>query len=74
MTIPQISTPLVGIGLTEGLVIIVAILVLFGATRLPKLGKGIGEGIRNFKNGLKGDEPSKSGPPGKPDESEDDKS
>jgi sec-independent protein translocase protein TatA len=47
---------MVGIGLTEGIVIIVAILVLFGATRLPKLGKGIGEGLRNFKTGLKGDE------------------
>lgn len=55
MITPNIATPLIGIGPTEGIVIIIAILVLFGATRLPKLGKGIGEGIRNFKNGLKGD-------------------
>lgn len=32
------------------------VFVLFGASRLPQLGKGLGEGIRNFKRGLQGDE------------------
>lgn len=37
---------------TELLVILAIILVLFGASKLPALGKGLGEGIRNFKKGL----------------------
>ena len=49
------ATPLFGIGVTEAMIIGAAVLVLFGATRLPKLGRGIGEGIRNFKTGLKGE-------------------
>ena len=32
--------------------------LIFGAAKLPKLGKGLGEGIRNFKDGLKGEEKS----------------
>jgi len=51
------SVPLIGMpGIWEWVLIIVAILLLFGATKLPKLGKGLGEGIRNFKDGLKGDD------------------
>ena len=33
--------------------------MLFGASRIPELGKGLGEGIRNFKKGMKGDEDEK---------------
>lgn len=47
------------IGMGELLVILVIILVLFGAKRLPDIGKALGEGIREFKKaaqGLKGDE------------------
>jgi sec-independent protein translocase protein TatA len=43
-----------GLGATELLVILAIVLVLFGAAKLPQLGRGLGEGIRNFKNGLKG--------------------
>ena len=51
------SIPLIGMpGLWEWIIIIAIILLLFGATKLPKLGKGLGEGIRNFKSGLGGDE------------------
>ena len=46
---------------TELLVILAIILVLFGASKIPALGKGLGEGIRNFKKGLSGDD---SGEPG----------
>ena len=46
------------IGATEWLVLLAIILLLFGATKLPAMGKGLGEGIRNFKKALKGeDEP-----------------
>ena len=51
------SIPLIGMpGLWEWIIIIGVILLLFGATKLPKLGKGLGEGIRNFKSGLVGDD------------------
>lgn len=40
--------------------IILLILVLFGAKRLPALGKSMGEALRNFKKGLDGQEESKS--------------
>lgn len=37
------------------LVIAVVAFLLFGAKRLPEMGKGLGEGLRGFKEGLKGD-------------------
>jgi sec-independent protein translocase protein TatA len=43
------------LGLPELLVIFVIVVFLFGAKRLPEMGKGIGEGIKNFKNTFKGD-------------------
>lgn len=45
-------------GFQELLVIFLIVLVIFGASKLPKLGRGLGEGIRNFKKGLKSDEDS----------------
>jgi sec-independent protein translocase protein TatA len=38
-----------GLGMQELIVILIIVLVLFGATRLPEIGKGIGQAIRNFK-------------------------
>ncbi|MCS7164217.1 MAG: twin-arginine translocase TatA/TatE family subunit [Thermodesulfovibrio sp.] len=38
-----------GLGTNELLLILLIVIVLFGATRLPQIGKGIGEAIRNFK-------------------------
>jgi len=40
------------IGLPELLVILVIILLLFGATRLPQIAKSLGEGIKEFKKAL----------------------
>jgi sec-independent protein translocase protein TatA len=37
------------IGIPELLVILLIIVLIFGASRLPELGKGIGQGIKNFK-------------------------
>jgi sec-independent protein translocase protein TatA len=37
-------------GMTELLIILVIAIVIFGANRLPELGKGLGKGIRNFKD------------------------
>ncbi|HYR27974.1 MAG TPA: twin-arginine translocase TatA/TatE family subunit [Thermoanaerobaculia bacterium] len=39
-------------GLPELLVILVIVVVIFGASKLPQLGKGLGEGISNFRDGL----------------------
>jgi sec-independent protein translocase protein TatA len=44
------------LGVPELLVIAVLVLFLFGGKKLPEMGKGIGEGIRNFKKSLKSDE------------------
>ena len=41
------------LGIPELLIIFLIIMVLFGASRLPQIGKGLGEGIKNFKKGLK---------------------
>jgi sec-independent protein translocase protein TatA len=45
-----------GLGMPELVIILVIILVLFGSRRIPDLAKGLGEGIRNFKSGMRGDE------------------
>ena len=42
------------IGFGELLVVLVIILVLFGAKRLPEIGKALGEGIREFKKAAQG--------------------
>ncbi|MBS1113138.1 MAG: hypothetical protein H6R42_479 [Nitrospirae bacterium] len=42
-----------GLGTQELLIILVIIVILFGATRLPQIGSGIGQAIRNFKKGVK---------------------
>ncbi len=44
-----------GIGLPELLVILLIVLVIFGASRLPEIGAGLGQGIRNFKKAFKED-------------------
>ncbi len=40
------------------LVILVIALIIFGGNRIADLGAGLGKGIRSFKKGLEGDEPS----------------
>jgi len=41
-----------GLGMQELMVIMVIVLVLFGGSRLPQIGSGIGQAIRNFKHGV----------------------
>jgi sec-independent protein translocase protein TatA len=38
------------LGMPELLVILVIVILIFGANKLPELGRGIGKGIRNFKD------------------------
>jgi sec-independent protein translocase protein TatA len=42
-----------GLGTQELVVILIIIVVLFGATRLPQIGSGIGQAIKNFKKSVK---------------------
>ena len=44
------------IGFPELVVILVVALLLFGGRKIPEVAKGLGEGIKNFKNALKGEE------------------
>ena len=44
------------LGMTEILVILLIVLVVFGARRIPELGRGLGKGIKNFTSALKGDD------------------
>ncbi len=54
------------IGFSELVIILIIVVVIFGASRLPQLGKGLGEGIKNFKSSVRegredeGEEPSQS--------------
>jgi sec-independent protein translocase protein TatA len=41
------------IGLPEMLIILFIVIIVFGANRLPQLGRGIGSAIKNFKEGIK---------------------
>lgn len=45
-----------GMSVVHWLIVLVIVLLLFGAGRLGELGKGLGEGIRNFKKGISGDD------------------
>jgi sec-independent protein translocase protein TatA len=42
-----------GLGTTEIIIIAVVIILIFGVNKIPQLGKGLGEGIRNFKSSIK---------------------
>ncbi len=44
------------IGFPELLVILVVAVLLFGGKKIPELAKGLGEGIKNFKNAVKNEE------------------
>jgi sec-independent protein translocase protein TatA len=44
------------IGLPELLIILGIAVLLFGAKKIPELAKGLGEGIKNFKNALKNED------------------
>lgn len=57
------------IGIPELVIVLLIVLLLFGTTKLPALGKGLGEAIKNFKSGMKdGDAPpaDQAGGPDKP--------
>ncbi len=47
------------LGAGEILVILAVVLLLFGPSKLPKLGEGLGKGLANFRNAMRGDDEPK---------------
>jgi sec-independent protein translocase protein TatA len=50
------------IGLPEMLIILVIVILIFGANRLPEIGRGLGKGIKNFKDATKNGKESQDVP------------
>ncbi len=48
-----------GLGFPELLLILFIVVVIFGTSRIPELGKGLGEGIRNFKKAVRDEDKPK---------------
>ena len=48
-----------GLGFPEIILILVIVILIFGTSRIPELGRGLGEGIRNFKKSVRGDDDKK---------------
>lgn len=49
-----------GIGMPELIIILVIILIIFGAGKLPEIGAGMGKAIKSFKSATADDEPKKT--------------
>jgi len=60
MKVLECRTMLGRVGLPELLIILMIVILIFGANRLPELGKSIGKGIRNFKDATKEGDDNKS--------------
>jgi sec-independent protein translocase protein TatA len=50
---------ILGLGMQELVVVLLIVVVLFGARRIPEIMRGLGQGVHGFKKGIRGeDEPS----------------
>jgi sec-independent protein translocase protein TatA len=49
-----------GLGTTELIIILVLVMIIFGAGKLPQVGGALGKGLRNFKDGVKDGNEEKS--------------
>lgn len=57
-----------GLGFSELLIILVIVLIMFGAGKLPEIGEGLGRGIRNFRKAVKAPDEIDVTPDGKPED------
>jgi len=63
-----------GLGTTELIIILVLVMIIFGAGKLPQVGGALGKGLRNFKDGIKeGNEEQEEKTPDKLDDKSQDK-
>ena len=63
-----------GLGTTELIIILVLVMIIVGAGKLPQVGGALGKGLRNFKDGVKeGNEEKSEGEPEKLDDKDQDK-
>lgn len=53
MDSPEVILAIPTLGATELIIILVIVIIIFGVNKIPQLGKGLGEGIRNFKSSIK---------------------
>ena len=51
-----------GIGMPELVIILVIVMIIFGANKLPQMGAGLAKGIRNFKSGMNDKEETVAAP------------
>ena len=61
-----------GIGVWELIIILAVLLLLFGAKRLPEMGRSLGKGMREFKEGVSGVTDEPSSPPALPPSADED--
>lgn len=52
---------IMGLGIQELVVILLILVLLFGARKIPDLARGLGQGIRNFRSGLRDEEEADPG-------------
>ncbi len=50
------------LGFGEIVLILLIVVLIFGTSRIPELGKGLGQGIKNFKSAIRGDEEGEKKP------------
>ena len=48
-----------GIGLQELLIVLVLVLLLYGGKKVPEMMRGLGQGVKAFKEGMSTDDPAK---------------
>ena len=59
-----------GIGLPEVLIFLVVVLLLFGASRVPEIGRSVGKGMREFKDAVSGKDEAAPSLPRAPEDEE----